>query len=62
MIDMKPKDAIKLEDVSLDKTYPGETGLPEDMLYRYIYINLEKHIEIKEEGLQTLSRVNIHID
>ena len=51
MIDMKPKDAIKLEDVSLEKTYPGETGLPEDMLYRYIYIILENHIEIKEEGL-----------
>ena len=30
MIDMKPKDAIKLDTISLDKTYPEETALPED--------------------------------
>ena len=33
-IGMKPKDAIKLDTVPLDKTYPGETMLPEDGLYR----------------------------
>ena len=32
MIDMKPKDTVKLEDVPLDKTYPEETVLPEDGL------------------------------
>ena len=32
MIDMKPKDAVKLKDVPLDKTYPEETVLPEDGL------------------------------
>ena len=37
MIGMKPKDAIKLDTVPLDKTYPEETILPEDGLYRYLY-------------------------
>ena len=32
MIDMKPKDAIKLDTVQLDKTYPEENVLPEDGL------------------------------
>ena len=31
-IGMKPKDAIKLDTVPLDKTYPKETVLPEDGL------------------------------
>ena len=30
MIRMKPKDAIKLDTVLLDKKYPAETVLPED--------------------------------
>ena len=37
MIDMKPKDSIKLDTILLDKKYPKETVLPEDGLYRYIY-------------------------
>ena len=37
MIGMKPKDAIKLDTVPLDKTCPNETVLPEDGLYRYLY-------------------------
>ena len=37
MIGMKPNDAIKLYTVPLDKTYPKETALPEDGLYRYLY-------------------------
>ena len=32
MIDMKPKDATKLDTVQLDKTYPEENVLPEDGL------------------------------
>ena len=36
-IDMKPKDAIKLDTVPLNKKYPEETVLPEDGLYRYLY-------------------------
>ena len=37
MTGMKPKDAIKLDTVPLDQTYPEETVLPEDGLYRYLY-------------------------
>ena len=43
MIGMKPKDAIKLDTVPLDKTYPEETVLPEDGLYRYLYQSGEQH-------------------
>ena len=32
MIGMKPKDAIKLDTLPLDKIYPKETVLPEDRL------------------------------
>ena len=34
---MKPKDAIKLDTVKLDKTYPEENILSKDGLYRYLY-------------------------
>ena len=34
MIDMKPKDAIKLNTVPLDKTYTEETMMPQDGLYQ----------------------------
>ena len=37
MIGMKSKDTIKLDTVPLDKTYPKETVLPDDGLYRYVY-------------------------
>ena len=43
IIGMKPKDAIKLDSVLLDKTYPEETVLPEDGLYRYLYQPGEQH-------------------
>ena len=43
MIDMKPKDAIKLDTVPLDKTYPDETEIPEDGLYRYLDQLGEQH-------------------
>ena len=43
MIDMKPKDAIKLDTVQLDKTYPEENIPPEDGLYRYQYQPGEHH-------------------
>ena len=43
MIGMKPKDAIKQDTVQLDKTYPKETVLPEDGLYRYLYQPGEQH-------------------
>ena len=43
MITMKPKDAIKLDTVPLNKTYPEETVLPEDGLYRYLYQPAKQH-------------------
>ena len=44
MIGMKPKNAIKLDTVPLDKIYPEETILPEDGLYRkYLYQPGEQH-------------------
>ena len=48
MIGMKPKDAIKLNIFPLDKTYPEETVLPEDELYRYLYKPGEQHEDQKK--------------
>ena len=43
MIGMKPKDAIKLDAVTLNKTYPEETVLPKDGWYIYLYQPGEQH-------------------
>ena len=45
MVDMKPKNAIKLDIVELDKfeTYPEENILPKDGLCRYLYWSGEQH-------------------
>ena len=43
MVGMKPKYAIKLDTVPLDKTYLEETVLPEYGLYRYLYQPGEQH-------------------
>ena len=45
MIDMKPKDAIKLSNVELVKSekFANEKPLPEDGLYRYFYQPGEQH-------------------
>ena len=43
MVDTRPNDAIKLGTVPPNKTYPGETVLPEDGLYRYLYQPGEQH-------------------
>ena len=40
---MNPKDAIKLDTVSLNKTYPKETVLTEDGLHSYLYQPGEQH-------------------
>ena len=50
MIGMKPKDTIKLDNVPLDKKYPGETVLPEDGLYRYLYQPGEQHGDQKRRA------------
>ena len=45
MIGMKPKDAIKLNQVPLlnRKNYPPEATLPEDGLYHYLLQPGEEH-------------------
>ena len=43
MIDIKPKDAIKLDTIPLDKKYLEETVQPDDDLYRYLYQPGEQH-------------------
>ena len=45
MIDIKPKDAIKLSNVELVKSeeFADEKALPEDGLYRYFYQPGEQH-------------------
>ena len=49
MIVMKPKDVIKLDTISLDETYPEETVLSKDGLYRYLYQPGEQHGDQKNE-------------
>ena len=60
MIGMKPKNAVKLNNVPLDK-YPEETVLPEDDCID-IFINLVNNMEIKKGRRQTLFGVKIRID
>ena len=48
MVGTKPKNAIKLDTVPLNKTYPEETVLPEDGLYRYLYQPDEQRGDQKE--------------
>ena len=50
MIGMKAKDAIKLDAVPLNKTYPEETVLSEDGLYRYLYQPGEQHGDQKRRA------------
>ena len=54
MIGMKPKDAIKLDTVPLDKKYPEETVLPEDGLYRYLYQPGEQHGDQKRQAIDLI--------
>ena len=50
MIGMKPKDAIQLDTVPLDKTYPEETIQPENGLCRYLYQPGEQHGDQKRRA------------
>ena len=50
MIGMKPKDAIKLDVVPLDKIYPEKTVLPENGLYRYLYQPGKQHGDKKRQA------------
>ena len=60
MIGMKPKDAIKLDTVPLDKTYPKETVLPEDGLYRYLYQPGEQHGDQKRWAVDFIQSKNTY--
>ena len=61
MIDMKPKDAIKLDTIPLDKKYPEEPYYPR-MDCIDTFINLANNMETKKDEQQTLSGVKIRID
>ena len=60
MIDMKPKDAIKLNAIPLDKKYLKETMLPEDGLYRCLYQPCEQHGDQNRRGTDLIwSKIRI---
>ena len=61
MVGMKPKDAIKLDVVPLDKKYPKEIVLLEDRLYRYLYQPDKQHGDQKDRQ-QTLFGVKIRTE
>ena len=50
IIGMKSKYAIKLDTVPLDKTYPEETVLLDDGLYKYLYQPGEQHGDQKKRA------------
>ena len=56
---MKPKDAIKLDTVPLNKTYPKEFVLPEDRLYRYLYQPGEQHGDQKRKATDLIWSKNM---
>ena len=60
MIDMKPKDAIKLDKILLDKKYPEETVLPKDGLYRYLYQPGEQHGDQKRRATDLVLSKNTY--
>ena len=59
-ISMKPKDAIKLDTVPLDKKYPEETVLPEDGLYRYLYQPGEQDRDQKRQATDFIWSKNMY--
>ena len=60
MIDMKLKDAIKLDTVPLDKKYPEETVLPKDGLYRYLHQPGEQHGDQKRQATDLIWSENTY--
>ena len=59
-IDMKPKDAIKLDTIPLNKKYPEETVLPEDGLYRYLYQPGKQHGDQKRRTMDLIWSKNTY--
>ena len=60
MIGMKPKYAIKLDTVPLDKTYPKEIVLPEDRSYRHLYQPGEQHGDQKRRATDLIWSKNTY--
>ena len=60
IIDMKPKDVIKLDPIPLDKKYPEETILPKDGLYRYLYQPGEQHGDQKRRATDLIWSKNTY--
>ena len=60
IIDMKPKDVIKLDTIPLDKKYPEETILPKDGLYRYLYQPGEQHGDQKRRPTDLILSKNTY--
>ena len=60
MIGMKPKDAIKLNNVPLDKIYTEKTVLPKDGLYRYLYQPGEQHGDQKRRATDLIWSKNTY--
>ena len=60
MTGMQPKDAIKLDTVPLNKTYPEETVLPEDGLYRYLYEPGKQHGDQKRRAADLIWSKNTY--
>ena len=60
MIDMKPKDAVKLDTVPLDKKYPEESVLPVDGLYRDLYQPDEQHGDQKRRATDLIWSKNTY--
>ena len=59
-IGMKPKDAIKLDTIPSNKTYPEETVLLEDGLYRYLYQPGEQHGDQKRRATGLIWSINTY--
>ena len=60
MIGMKPKDGIKQGTIPLDKTYPEETVLPEDGLYRFLYQPGEQYGDQKKRATDLIWSKNTY--
>ena len=60
MIGMKPKDAIKLDTIHLDKKYSKETVLLEDGFYRYLYQPGEQHGDQKRRATDLIWSRNMY--
>ena len=61
MIGMKPKDAVKLDTVLLDKKCSEENVLPKDGLYRYLYQPGDQHGDQKRRAANFIWSKNTYL-